>query len=318
MDEVKQGYCQRILENTFYGQHADDLIISAIFTRIGIDNPTYLDLGAHHPLKHSNTALFYLNGCRGINVEPNPKLIERFYKLRPEDINLAVGCAPEEGTLTFYMSSEESAINSFKKEEIEKRFEKNVREAIDVRVMTLEHIVQEYCQGVFPDYLDCDIEGLDYEVLRSYDLTINGPKVICVEVREEENTKFDVLLESYHYYRFCRIGENNIYVRKKYSDVVSHLHFKTGMFLSDAEIELIKQAKETYVYGAGACAKEVIPLLEKNAINITSVVVTKDTTQKTLLGYPIKLIDELSCEKNSVFIISVWNEMDKVDISPAV
>ena len=44
-----------------YAQHGDDLVIRAIFHSLGIATPSYLDVGAHHPERISNTKLFYDN-----------------------------------------------------------------------------------------------------------------------------------------------------------------------------------------------------------------------------------------------------------------
>ena len=216
------SYRNEIMGNSFWGQHADDLIIEAIFARIGIDKLSYIDLGCNHPVDCSNTIAFYKNGCRGINIDANPDIIQLVRDVKCDDINLNVGIAAKEGVLKFYMVNEYSGCNSFSVDEINSWGGK-VTKTIDVPVVTLKSIIDEYCPDGFPDFLDCDIEGLDYEVLESYDFLKDGPKVICVEVREKEIIKFDDMLDGKGYYRFCRIGENNIYVQKKYSNVVSHM-----------------------------------------------------------------------------------------------
>lgn len=218
------SFRQNILGNGFWGQHADDLIIEAIFARLEIKKPSYIDLGCNHPTSYSNTIAFYKAGCRGINVDASPDIIDMVKVVKPDDINLNVGVAAKEGELTFYMVDKYSGRNTFCLDEI-KSWGGTVSKTIQVPVITLQQIIDEYCPNGFPDFLDCDIEGLDYEVLDSYDLKSNGPKVICVEVRGNEIAKFDNLLDSKDYYRFCRIGENNIYVQKKYSGVVSHISF---------------------------------------------------------------------------------------------
>jgi hypothetical protein len=50
----------------------------------------YVDVGAHHPHRLSNTALLHhYNGWTGINVEPDERLMAAFLQMRPNDINLA-------------------------------------------------------------------------------------------------------------------------------------------------------------------------------------------------------------------------------------
>lgn len=206
----------------YYGQHGEDLVVASIFSQIGIEKPSYMDLGANHPIMWSNTALMHRNGCRGINVEANPHLIKYFYKVRPDDINVNVGIACENGTMPYYVFTEDSGLNTFSKEEAEKA-DIPYKEIRELPVITLVELVDKYCPDGFPDYLDCDIEGLDYDVLFQYDLKCNGPKVISVEVRSPEIEKFDSMLSDKDYFRFCRIGENNIYVRNEYRPELMHI-----------------------------------------------------------------------------------------------
>ena len=58
-----------------------------------------MDVGANDPDQNSVTKLFYLAGWRGINIEPNPDMIELLEKNRPEDTNLKVGISDKPGTL---------------------------------------------------------------------------------------------------------------------------------------------------------------------------------------------------------------------------
>ena len=50
------------------GQFGEDVVIKKIFDHKK-KNGFYVDLGAHHPFLHSNTAFFWLKGWNGINVD---------------------------------------------------------------------------------------------------------------------------------------------------------------------------------------------------------------------------------------------------------
>ena len=52
---------------------------------------TFIDVGAHHPMRFSNTYLFYKKKWKGINIDPLPGSMKLFNKLRPRDINLELG-----------------------------------------------------------------------------------------------------------------------------------------------------------------------------------------------------------------------------------
>lgn len=204
-----------------YGQHFEDLVIASMFLQIGIEKPTYMDLGANHPIIMSNTALMHRNGCHGINIEANPNLIKYFDMLRPNDTNVNVGVASESGSLPYYVFTEDSGLNTFSREEADKA-DIPIKDVKELPVITLDRIINEYWKESFPDFLDCDIEGLDYDVLESYDFIDNGPKIACVEVRTDECVRFDNMMRWKGYFRFCRIGENNIYARNEYSEILMH------------------------------------------------------------------------------------------------
>src|SRR3954468_21715772 len=89
-----------------FSQCGEDLIVDHIFQQLKIEKPSYLDIGAYHPKRLSNTYLFYLKGSRGINVEPDPSLFEAFLNERQEDINLNIGIGPKSGTADFYIMNE--------------------------------------------------------------------------------------------------------------------------------------------------------------------------------------------------------------------
>src|SRR6187200_1235902 len=84
-------YRNHFSPNISYSQCGEDLLVQYVFLLRGIKYPSYIDIGANDPFYLSNTALFYNKGCRGINIEANPKLIENFKLHRPEDHNLNIG-----------------------------------------------------------------------------------------------------------------------------------------------------------------------------------------------------------------------------------
>ena len=53
-----------------FGNYGEDLILHRLFDRT-YRNGFYVDLGAYHPFRFSNTAYFYLKGWNGINVDAN-------------------------------------------------------------------------------------------------------------------------------------------------------------------------------------------------------------------------------------------------------
>jgi FkbM family methyltransferase len=194
-----------------------------VFRFLGKETFSYIDIGANDPYNGSNTAYLYAHGCRGICIEPNPDLIASLKQERPEDIVLNVGVAPQSGKLPYYMF-QSNVFNTFS-EAISKVAEKRCRlkEIREVSVTTLDEIIRQHSQGIYPDFLQVDIEGLDYDVLKSCDFTHSSPTVICTELDGMDMRKTTEMLDVKGYFPFHRSMRDMIYIRKdvkdKYPDI---------------------------------------------------------------------------------------------------
>src|SRR3954447_19241521 len=71
-----------------FSQEGEDLLLARMFEhqRRGL----YVDVGAHHPRRFSNTHLLPARAWRGINIDATPGSIVAFRRERPRDINLEV------------------------------------------------------------------------------------------------------------------------------------------------------------------------------------------------------------------------------------
>lgn len=208
-----------------HAQHGDDIVIRAVFDNLGIDNPSYLDIGAHHPSNISNTKLFYDAGSRGINVEANPYLFQQFMVDRPNDINLNFGVGKESGFLDFYMVDEYSGRNSFDFATVEAFVAQYPEFKInEIRTLPVMTVAQVLSNRAIPDFLTIDVEGLDYDILSSIDFKRYPFKVICVEVGGSDKINYadavSALLEENNYFSLIRCGANLIFVDKQYEHLV--------------------------------------------------------------------------------------------------
>ena len=71
--------------NISFSQQGEDIIIQNYFEN-KFDG-FFIDIGAYHPIKYSNTFALYLKGWKGINIEPNPDNIPLFQNIRRRDID---------------------------------------------------------------------------------------------------------------------------------------------------------------------------------------------------------------------------------------
>ncbi len=207
-----------------YSQCGEDIIIDHILGD-RIPFPTYIDIGAHHPWNLNNTALFYLRGGRGINVEPDPYFYDLLSSERKKDINLNIGISDTTEAKDFYIMSAPT-LNTFSKEATEK-FEKNegysIMEVKKIEVDTLTGIIDKHFNGKHPDMLSIDVEGLEFEILKTVNFEKDPPKVVCLETISFSDTghgiKDQKLIEfvcSKGYINYADTNINTIFVLKNF------------------------------------------------------------------------------------------------------
>lgn len=164
----------RIFGYKQYAQFGEDIVLLEIFK--GTSKGTYVDVGAHHPCRYSNTYLLYKKGWRGVNIDPNPHTIALFAKERPEDKNICSGVGPT--SIMAYYQFSDPAVNTFKEVEARKWMEKPFLRFLGTTKINMQPL-SEFIEGPI-DLLSVDAEGMDLEILESYDWK-HCPKVVVVE-----------------------------------------------------------------------------------------------------------------------------------------
>jgi FkbM family methyltransferase len=167
--------------NHCYGQDGEDLILNRLLEGQAIG--FYVDVGAHHPVRFSNTYLFYRRGWRGINIDAMPGSMRKFNKLRPRDINIECGVAGSVGKLMYHCFNE-PALNTFDTNEAEYKNKPpyQIITSVEVGVDRLDALLARHLPtGQQIDFLSVDVEGKDEEVLRSNDWSRYRPRFILAE-----------------------------------------------------------------------------------------------------------------------------------------
>lgn len=208
-----------------FSQCGEDLMIDYIFQLRGVTHPSYIDIGANHPFFISNTARFYTKGCRGINIEANPNLIDNFNKLRDEDINLNCGIGVRKEELDFYIINDPtlSTFSKYEAENVVKAGKYSIVEIKKIATYPIDYILKTYCQQKLPDFLTIDVEGFDFEIIKAINFNFFKPKVICVEshnyspigagVKRQDLIDY---ISSNNYYEYADTGLNSILVEKDF------------------------------------------------------------------------------------------------------
>lgn len=206
-----------------YSQEGKDLILNRIFE--GEKEGFYVDVGAHHPFRFSNTFLFYTRGWRGINIDANPESIILLNKFRKRDININLGVGEKQGTLNYYMFNE-PALNTFNENLAKERDglgKYKLIKTIPVKIMPLRDILNQYMPpNTIIDFMTIDCEGMDFDVLQSNDWDKFRPNVLLVEVIPAKNFAqlmshpINEYMESKGYEIFAKTFNTCIYLERSF------------------------------------------------------------------------------------------------------
>ena len=183
----------------------------------------FVDVGAHHPQRFSNTYTLYLRGWRGLNIDPLPGSAEQFRRVRPGDISIEVGVAMERARLTYHQF-DEPALNTFSpKLAAQRESEVGVRSCgtREIDTVPLVELLNTYLpkEKRF-DVLNVDVEGLDLEVLQSNDWRIYRPRFVLVEdlgsvLRRNPRDSSVVSFMNQRDYELIAVGRRTLFFQSK-------------------------------------------------------------------------------------------------------
>jgi len=180
-----------------YSQFGEDIILEKLLP----DKGMFVDVGAYHPIKYSNTFRLYLRGWRGLNIDP---CLSPLFNIRLRDISARYAIGEKHEEKKYYMFSH-SNWNTFDEEMANKwRRKKGVRYLGSkmVKCLPLRELTND------ANFLNIDAEGMDLEVLKSCQWR-TYPKVVAVE--DSEGVR-EFMEEKYNLYAF--IGKTLIYTVK--------------------------------------------------------------------------------------------------------
>lgn len=167
-----------------FSQEGEDLLLARMFEEQ--KSGFYVDVGAHHPARFSNTHLLYRRGWRGINIDATPGSMATFRESRPSDINLEVAIASDGSPCRFHLFND-PALNSACAELSAKRDGStaySIESTIELPTRPLRDVLADYLPTDIAtiDLLTVDVEGRDFDVLLSNDWGRFRPKVVLIEI----------------------------------------------------------------------------------------------------------------------------------------
>ena len=175
---------KNFIKRKYYSSEGEDLFLKK---KLNLKKKGfYVDVGAYHPIRKSNTMILYQNGWRGINIDVNQFSIDLFNFARPHDANYNVAISDKNEKINFYSSKDNdpqtTASLIFLKYDYINKNRKYSKKKIEAK--TLNSVLQnsKYKHQEI-DFLNIDVQGYDYKVLKSLDFKIYKPKYICVETQ---------------------------------------------------------------------------------------------------------------------------------------
>lgn len=197
---------RKIVREYINGSYAQDYEDLEIEKNMGKKIGYYVEIGAYHPTRISNTYRFYKKGWKGIVVEPNPNIKSLFEKIRSRDRFVNIGVGTKNGQIKYYMY-DIPALNTFSKKqtEINRKNGFVYSETKNIEIVDIELFLKQNIDRSI-DLLSLDVEGWDEKILNRWNWTFK-PKVICVE-----NPDVKELLTNQGYKFKQQTRYNSIYV----------------------------------------------------------------------------------------------------------
>ena len=215
-----------------YAQNFEDVMLWRALKHV--ENGFYIDIGAQHPVVDSVSLAFYEHGWRGVHVEPTLQYSSLLRAARPDESVFQLAIGNQSQQLTFF-EFEDTGLSTADAEVARKHQERGFkcRETL-VPILSLDALLQQVGARDI-HWLKVDVEGLEKEVLESWQSSSNLPWVVVVEStrplsQEKSHQEWEALLlvKGYSYVYFD--GLNRFYVSPEHSELTEAFDAPPNVF----------------------------------------------------------------------------------------
>ena len=207
-----------------YAQNLEDYHLDLVFA--GQQTGTYVDVGGGHPVADNVSFWFYLQGWRGLVVEPQQALADIYAHVRPRDRTVSCLAGRAEGEAEFHVVDKLHGFSTTVREHAAGTGQFGTTFKTIVKpVRTLTALIAEAGLATI-DFLKIDVEGAEADVLAGMDFARWRPRVVLVEavapgsMAEAWGTwEPDLLAHGYRFAFFDRL--NRFYVAEEAKDLAT-------------------------------------------------------------------------------------------------
>jgi FkbM family methyltransferase len=198
-----------------YAQHLEDYHLSLAFA--GRRTGFYIDVGAGHPVADNVSCWFYLQGWRGLVIEPQADLAALYAHVRPRDIVFAGLAGAEAGETDFHVVDRLHGFSTMRADVAGLS-----GAGYATKRLPIATLAQLSARHDLPkvDFLKIDVEGAEVDVLRGIDWSRLRPRIILLEAvapgsMAPSHDEWEPLLLAQDYEFVLFEGLNRFYVARE-------------------------------------------------------------------------------------------------------
>ncbi|NBV12955.1 MAG: FkbM family methyltransferase [Sphingobacteriia bacterium] len=204
-----------------FSECGEDVMILRLFQdHFNIQKGTYIDVGANSPIRYNNTMLLYLEGWRGLVLEPNQRSRKAYQRIRPEDQLIhKVVSAQDDQQLTFF-EMEPDLVSTLSRETVlyHQQLGYKLIQEVPVESVSLNTLCKSFKEPVH--LISMDTEGHEGEILSTFDFKTYKPWAFCIEkIFTPLEGVIDpfIILEKAGYKPVANTWKNTLFIREDLS-----------------------------------------------------------------------------------------------------
>jgi FkbM family methyltransferase len=206
-----------------YAQNFEDVMLWRALSHVA--DGFYIDIGAQDPVIDSVSLVFYEHGWKGVHVEPTFQYSEKLRLARPDEtvMQVAIGSNNSNDTLIFF-EFHNTGLSTADPVIAERHKQSGLTcSQTQVSLISLDTLLDKFAARTV-HWLKLDVEGLEKNVLESWQLAIARPWILVIEstvpstqTATHSDWETIVLSKGYEFAYFD--GLNRFYVSKEQSSL---------------------------------------------------------------------------------------------------